>query len=79
MKFLVLLAVVAAVLWLVRSGKRRPAAGDPSASPQAPPRQDTMVACSQCGVYLPRNDALPGRGGQFCSEAHRAAYEQTHG
>jgi uncharacterized protein len=37
-----------------------------------------MVACAQCGVHLPASDALPGRGGVFCGEDHRAAFERTH-
>ena len=37
-----------------------------------------MLACAQCGVHLPRDEALPGRGGVFCGEAHRADYEQAH-
>jgi uncharacterized protein len=75
MKFLLLLAVVAVVLWLARGGKRRVGRGDPA--PPSPPLQESMVACCQCGLHLPRSDALPGRGGLFCSEAHRAAFEQA--
>ncbi len=37
-----------------------------------------MVACAHCGVHLPRDEALPGRGGVFCGEPHRTAYEQGH-
>ena len=36
-----------------------------------------MIACAQCGVHLPRDEALPGRGGVFCGDAHRAAFEQA--
>lgn len=76
MKLLVLLLVVIVVIWLARAGRRRVVARDPRA-PQVPPRED-MVACSHCGVHLPRSEALPGRGGIFCTEAHRAAYEHAH-
>jgi len=75
-KLLLLVVVVIAVLWLARGGRRRVASSDPT-SPPLPPQQ-TMVACSQCGLHLPRGDALPGRGGLFCGEAHRAAYEKAH-
>ena len=37
-----------------------------------------MLACAQCGVHLPRDEALPGRGGVFCGEAHRSDYERAH-
>lgn len=73
MKFLVVLAVVVGVLWLMRSlrrPRRPPAPGEPS-----PAQNEEMVACAQCGVHLPRSEALPGRGGVFCGEAHRNAYE----
>ncbi|MCW7537468.1 PP0621 family protein [Aquabacterium sp. A7-Y] len=74
MKYLVLILVVVVVLWLVRS--QRPAAPRRSATP--PPPQDLgkpreMVECRQCGVHLPRDEALPGPGGHYCCEAHRRA------
>ena len=75
MKFIVLLAVVLVVIWLARNGRRRSRARDEPAAP--PPAQEAMVACPQCGVHLPRSEALPGRGGLFCSEGHRAAYERA--
>jgi uncharacterized protein len=37
-----------------------------------------MLSCAHCGLHLPRDEALPGRGGVFCSEAHRSAYERAH-
>ncbi len=81
-KLLLLLAVVVAVLWLVRGGGRRDTGTRGPASPPAPspaPPREEMVACRHCGVHLPRSEALPGRGGLFCSEAHRAAFEQAQG
>ncbi len=80
MKFLVLLVVVLAVVWLLRSANRRrvppPAPSKPpSAGAQDAP--EAIVACAHCGLHLPRGEALPGRGGVFCSEAHRTAFEAT--
>lgn len=75
MKFLVLIAVVIAVLWIARSAARRRRGG--RAAP--PPTREAMVECSVCGLHLPSSDALPGRGGVFCCEAHRAEYERAHG
>ena len=77
---LILFAVVAlALVWLLRrslgsSAKRPPA--DKPAAPDAPPQ--TMLACAHCGMHLPPNEALPGRGGVFCGEPHRSAYEREH-
>ena len=74
MKFILVLAVVIVVLWLARRGLRRLSGRDPAAPPA--PALEEMVACRQCGLNFPRSDSLPGRGGLFCSEAHRAAFEQ---
>ncbi|HET7791944.1 MAG TPA: PP0621 family protein [Rhizobacter sp.] len=77
MKFLIVIAVIAGVLWLMRS-LRKPHLPPTPAQPSSP-KNEEMVACAQCGVHLPRSEALPGRGGVFCGEAHRAAYESRRG
>lgn len=79
MKLLVVI-VALVVLWLLLRGLVRRTKGEggqpPRKAPPAPPQ--AMLACAHCGVHLPRDEALPGRGGVFCGEAHRAAYEQQH-
>ncbi len=75
MKFIVLLVVILAVIWFARKGSRR--AVSAREKTPLPPRED-MVACSQCGLHLPRSEGLPGRGGVFCSDAHRAEFERAH-
>ena len=72
MKIVVFVIAVVVLLWLLRgtTARRRP---DPGAGPQRSPLQ--MIACAYCGVHLPRDEALPGRGGVFCGDAHRAAFE----
>ena len=76
MKILLFLVAVVLLLWLLRKSSTRrappPAAPrDPAATPQP------MLACAQCGVHLPRDEALPGRGGVFCGDAHRTAFEKA--
>jgi uncharacterized protein len=73
MKYLLVLAVVLAVLWYVRNN--RPAGSDRAApgkpKPLAPPQD--MVRCPVCAVHLPRSDALPGGDGRlYCCADHRA-------
>lgn len=72
MKYLVLLGVVLAVLWLLRQARKnaRPEASTPPAT--APKHEPTeIVACARCGVHLPRDQALPGaRGHSYCCAAH---------
>ena len=44
----------------------------------AKPGTKDIVACAECGLHLPVDEALPGLGGYFCSAAHRAAHEARH-
>jgi len=76
MKFVLFAFAVLVLLWLLRGGARR-------APPPKPPRADAaapqpMLICAHCGVHMPRDEALPGRGGVFCGEVHRAAFERAH-
>lgn len=34
-----------------------------------------MLTCAHCGMHMPRDEALPGKGGVYCSAAHRAIAE----
>lgn len=73
MKFVVLVLIVMLVVWLARRERPRPA---PPNKPEAPRALEDMVSCAQCGMHLPRSDALPGRGGLYCGEPHRALHER---
>ena len=76
MKYLLLLLAIVALVWMIRGTRRR------EVPPARPERKgggvQPMVACRHCGVHLPAHEALPGRGGEFCGEAHRAEYEKQH-
>lgn len=76
MKYVLLILAVLVLLWLLRGARRRdqPPPPPPAAGEGARP----VIACRLCGVHLPRDEALPGRGGVFCGEAHRAEYERQH-
>ena len=83
MKFLLLLIVVGVLLWLLRGSWRRARppraeskpAGTRKAADDAP---QPMLSCAHCGLHLPRDEALPGRGGMFCGAPHREAFERAH-
>lgn len=75
MKFAVIaLVVVLVLLWMTR--KSRATASKPHTTKTS--TRDDMVACIECGVHVPRSEALPGRGGLFCGEEHRARHERIH-
>jgi uncharacterized protein len=72
MKLLLFLLALVVLLWLLRGSWRR------TRPPPKSPGQALMLRCAQCGLHLPRDEALPGRGGVFCGAAHREAFEKAH-
>ena len=77
MKYFLFLIAVFILLWLLRGAFDRRGGGAGAARPDAKPKgPQEMIACAQCGVHLPRDEALPGRGGVFCGDAHRVAFEK---
>jgi uncharacterized protein len=75
MKFLLVLAVVLGILWLVRGNRRGDTAAPRSPDP-GPAQQQEMVQCPVCLVHLPRTDALPGPDGRlYCCAEHRSRAE----
>ena len=77
MKLFLLLLAVFVLLLLLRGSWRRGRKPPPASKPAEGEVPQPMLRCAQCGLHLPRDEALPGRGGVFCSEAHRAAFEQA--
>lgn len=80
MKFLLLLIAVFVLFLLLRGSWRRTRGPRPPA-PAASGGADAsvpMLRCAQCGLHLPRDEALPGKGGVFCGAPHRTEYEQAH-
>jgi uncharacterized protein len=77
MKLVFLIFAIVALAWLLRGAVRRRVRPPERGAATQPPEVQTMVACSQCGVLIPSNETLPGRGGVFCSKAHRDAFEST--
>ena len=76
MKFLLLLGLFLAVVWLARGGRRSlPRDGARTRAPDTPQASasttEEMVACAHCGVHLPKGEAVVGPAGRFCSVEHR--------
>lgn len=73
LRVVLLLAGVAALVWLVRR------AFDPTADEPGRPRAtgdaaargvDDLVRCAHCGVHVPRVEAASKEGRHYCSQEH---------
>jgi uncharacterized protein len=73
MKYLLVLAVVGAFLWLM-FGRGRGGGAPPKPRARGAAQPAAMVACRHCGVHLPQSEALTDAAGRpYCSDAHRLA------
>lgn len=66
-RFLVLVVLVIAAVWLV---KRALAGGKRGEVAQKPPVDGELVSCARCGVHLPRVEARAAGERLYCSEEH---------
>lgn len=78
MKLLLLLIAVLVLFLLLRGSWRRARSRPPASKPADGEAPQTMLRCAQCGIHLPRDEALSGRGGVFCGDVHREAFERAH-
>ena len=75
MKYALIIGVVLVVYWLWRSS-REVGTGTKkqtrsSQKPVVLEKATEIVACQVCHVHLPRNEALIGSNGLYCSAEHR--------
>ncbi len=78
MKYLLLLIGLGVVFFVLRSRSGRPSEPEVR-KPASPVPPQAMLRCAECGMHLPADEALPGKGGVFCSAAHRASFEARQG
>jgi uncharacterized protein len=79
-RILIILGLVALALWMLRKALGRPvsqkeqdakqAKTTPTAGAQKDPPALGLVACTRCGLHLPRSEAVWQADAPFCSEAH---------
>lgn len=73
MKFLVLVAVILAIAWILRNNRKGDSSGGAKAQRNQPGAPQDMVQCPVCSVHLPRIDALAGPDGRlYCCSEHLA-------
>jgi uncharacterized protein len=64
-KFLLFVAVLAVVFWLLRASNSR-------GKPPSPERKsEAMARCAHCGVHFPGAESVAGDGLDYCCEEHR--------
>lgn len=68
LKILLLIAIVFVVIGVFRAYQRSLQKSPPPAG--NPPVED-MVKCAQCGVNLPRSEAIYSGGDFFCTPEHQ--------
>ncbi|SDD80170.1 uncharacterized protein SAMN05216345_11665 [Cupriavidus sp. YR651] len=78
-RILILLAIVLGIFWWLRGRAAREAADRPTARRRAAPNSgasgnaddsEPMVQCAQCGVHLPRGEAIAWHGLHYCRRSH---------
>ena len=83
MKYLLILGLTVAVIWLWQSKRRTSLNGKAKTRPPKPQPKNRVqqlpateiVACDVCAVHLPQAEALIGGHGVYCSDAHRRQAE----
>ncbi len=68
-RLLFLLAVIAVVYWLFKTYRKQSPKQDVTTA------SEDMVRCAQCGVHLPKSEAVLANGNFYCTDAHRREYE----
>ena len=75
MKYALVFALVLVVLWGWRASRKARLSDRESRTNAHTEKTSTavteIVACKFCSVHLPRQDALTGSRGLYCSAAHR--------
>lgn len=78
MRYLLVFVAVLLLVWRWRTARAATLRERDQSAQNRPPIKSTartMVACAQCGVHIPTDDACKGARGDYCSTAHRQLAE----
>lgn len=78
MKYLLLLLLLGGLFFVLGFRRAKPREPEPR-TPVPPVQPQAMLRCAECEMHLPADEALPGKGGVFCSAAHRTSFEARQG
>lgn len=77
MKYLFWLVLIV-LLWWAFKRTRPSASARPHDSAQDGAVPQDMARCAHCGIHLPRDEAVRGEKGDYCSTEHRAAAQDRN-
>lgn len=69
LKYLLLIAVLALVVWFWLGRRQTPA--DSAERPAAPKVPELIVVCAHCQLRVPESEAVRFEGQHYCCEEHR--------
>lgn len=73
-KFLVLVLVVLAVVFIARMLAAPRRDGDDRGAPPRVGKEEQVVPCAHCGVHVPESAAVRSGDRLFCSDEHRRLF-----
>ena len=76
MKYLFILLVVLLVIWALKRGRVANKSKSTHTTEAQPPSE--MVTCAHCGIHLPKDEAVSGQKGLYCSTEHRSAAQDRN-
>lgn len=79
MKFVLVIAVVLVAVWIWRNNRQNERSDAPGPAPRRPAGPAPMVACAQCAMHLPQDEAVRGQRGVYCCHEHRRQAEEAAG
>ncbi len=79
MKFVLVIAVVLVAVWIWRNNRQNERGDAPGPAPRRPASPAPMVACAQCAMHLPQDEAVRGQRGVYCCHEHRRQAEEAAG
>lgn len=66
-RFFILGLLIFLVVYLLKRNWQPPQ----QKKPEAPPANEKMVKCANCGVYVPISEAIAVHGQFYCCDAHK--------
>ena len=77
MKYLLLLLLIGLLCWAFTRTRQSRTSDSPDTPSSSTSAQD-MARCAHCGIHLPKDEAVLGDKGLYCSTEHRTAAQDRN-